>query len=92
MLDQASRALRDTLGRFATGIGILTARETQIATLAMIEAIVRLIPGVIVNPESLAEESHSQGNEGLLEYPVYTKPPSWRGLDVPDVLFSVHPV
>ncbi|MGD7733654.1 tRNA (guanosine(37)-N1)-methyltransferase TrmD [Propionibacteriaceae bacterium G57] len=62
----------------------------EVATLAMVEAIVRLIPGVIGNPESLSEESHSEGNEGLLEYPVYTKPPLWRGLEVPPVLFSGH--
>ncbi|MBK8459278.1 MAG: tRNA (guanosine(37)-N1)-methyltransferase TrmD [Micropruina sp.] len=62
----------------------------EVAVLAMIEAVVRLIPGVIGNPESLAEESHSQGQEGLLEYPVYTKPASWRGLDVPPVLLSGH--
>lgn len=62
----------------------------EVATLAMVEAIVRLIPGVIGNPESLAEESHSEGNDGLLEYPVYTKPPTWRGLEVPEVLFSGH--
>jgi tRNA (guanine37-N1)-methyltransferase len=58
----------------------------EVATLAMIEAIVRLIPGFMGNPESLVEESH--GEEGLLEYPVYTKPASWRGRDVPDVLRS----
>ncbi len=59
--------------------------------LAMLEAVVRLIPGVIGNPESLAEESHSAGQDGLLEYPpVYTKPPLWRGLEVPEVLFSGH--
>lgn len=62
----------------------------EVATLAMVEAIVRLIPGVIGNPESLSEESHSEGNEGLLEYPVYTKPALWRGLEVPQVLFSGH--
>lgn len=62
----------------------------EVATLAMIEAIVRLVPGVIGNPASLEEESHSEGQDGLLEYPVYTKPPSWRGLDVPEVLFSGH--
>jgi tRNA (guanine37-N1)-methyltransferase len=49
----------------------------------MIEAIARLIPGVIGNAESLVEESHS---EGLLEYPSYTKPAQWRGLEVPEVL------
>ncbi|MGA4669859.1 tRNA (guanosine(37)-N1)-methyltransferase TrmD [Propionibacteriaceae bacterium Y1923] len=62
----------------------------EVATLAMVEAVVRLVPGVIGNPESLQEESHSEGNDGLLEYPVYTKPPQWRGLDVPEVLFSGH--
>jgi tRNA (guanine37-N1)-methyltransferase len=57
----------------------------EVAALAMIEAIARLIPGVIGNAESLIEESHSNG---LLEYPSYTKPASWRGLDVPEVLTS----
>ena len=57
----------------------------EVAALAMIEAIARLIPGVIGNAESLIEESHSAG---LLEYPSYTKPASWRGLDVPEVLTS----
>jgi tRNA (guanine37-N1)-methyltransferase len=58
----------------------------EVAVLVMVEAVARLLPGVIGNPESLAEESHS--GDGLLEYPVYTKPPSWRGYDVPDVLLS----
>jgi tRNA (guanine37-N1)-methyltransferase len=57
----------------------------EVAAVAMIEAIARLIPGVIGNADSLAEESHS---EGLLEYPSYTKPASWRGLEVPEVLLS----
>ncbi|WP_282005908.1 tRNA (guanosine(37)-N1)-methyltransferase TrmD [Propioniciclava sinopodophylli] len=60
----------------------------EVAVLAMVEAVVRLLPGVVGNPHSLVEESHSVEGEGLLEYPVYTKPPSWRGLDVPDVLLS----
>lgn len=59
----------------------------EVAALAMIEAIARLIPGVIGNAESLVEESHS---DGLLEYPSYTKPASWRGLEVPEVLLSGH--
>ncbi len=62
----------------------------EVAVLAMVEAIVRLIPGVVGNPASLTEESHSPEVDGLLEYPVYTKPPTWRGLDVPEVLFSGH--
>ncbi|MBX3094339.1 MAG: tRNA (guanosine(37)-N1)-methyltransferase TrmD [Cryobacterium sp.] len=57
----------------------------EVATLAMIEAVGRLIPGVVGNPESLIEESHT---DGLLEYPSYTKPASWRGFDVPPVLLS----
>jgi tRNA (guanine37-N1)-methyltransferase len=57
----------------------------EVAVMAMIEAIGRLIPGVVGNPESLVEESHE---DGLLEYPSYTKPASWRGLDVPPVLLS----
>jgi tRNA (guanine37-N1)-methyltransferase len=58
----------------------------EVAVLVMVEAVARLLPGVIGNPESLSEESHS--GDGLLEYPVYTKPPSWRGYDVPEVLLS----
>lgn len=57
----------------------------EVATLAMIEAIARLLPGVVGNPESLVEESHE---DGLLEYPSYTKPAVWRGREVPSVLLS----
>ncbi|WP_394552388.1 tRNA (guanosine(37)-N1)-methyltransferase TrmD [Agromyces sp. MMS24-JH15] len=59
----------------------------EVAVMAMIEAAGRLVPGVVGNPESLVEESHE---DGLLEYPSYTKPPEWRGLEVPDVLRSGH--
>ncbi|WP_309102098.1 tRNA (guanosine(37)-N1)-methyltransferase TrmD [Microbacterium sp.] len=57
----------------------------EVATMAMIEAIGRLIPGVVGNPESLVEESHE---DGLLEYPSYTKPSVWREREVPAVLLS----
>jgi tRNA (guanine37-N1)-methyltransferase len=57
----------------------------EVAAAAVIEAVARLLPGFLGNPESLAEESH---DDGLLEYPVYTKPASWRGRDVPEVLLS----
>lgn len=60
----------------------------EVAVLAITEAVVRLLPGVIGNPDSLVEESHSVGNEQLLEYPNYTKPPVWRGREVPEVLLS----
>ena len=59
----------------------------EVAVLAMTEAVTRLIPGVIGNPESLAEESHTGG---LLEYPVYTKPATWREREVPETLLSGH--
>jgi len=59
----------------------------EVAAFAMIEAITRLIPGFMGNAESIVEESHA---DGLLEYPSYTRPASWRGLDVPDVLLSGH--
>ncbi|OLT17092.1 tRNA (guanosine(37)-N1)-methyltransferase TrmD [Serinicoccus sp. CUA-874] len=59
----------------------------EVAVLAMTEAIARLLPGMVGNEASLAEESHTGG---LLEYPVYTKPASWRGHEVPDVLLSGH--
>lgn len=58
----------------------------EVAALAMIEAVGRLVPGVVGNPESLVEESHS--DNGLLEYPVYTKPSTWRDYEVPETLLS----
>jgi tRNA (guanine37-N1)-methyltransferase len=58
----------------------------EVASLVMIEAITRLIPGVLGNPESLAEESHNE--EGYLEYPNFTKPSIWRDLEVPAILLS----
>jgi tRNA (guanine37-N1)-methyltransferase len=54
----------------------------------MIEAVVRLLPDVLGNPQSHQQDSHSELVGGLLEGPSYTRPPSWRGLDVPDVLLS----
>ena len=59
----------------------------EVAALVMVEAIARLVPGVIGNADSLVEESHE---DGLLEYPVYTKPPLWRGRGIPEVLLSGH--
>jgi tRNA (guanine37-N1)-methyltransferase len=55
------------------------------AALVMIEAVLRLLPNVLGNPLSHQDDSHS---DGILEGPSYTRPPSWRGLDVPEVLMS----
>lgn len=69
----------------AVSLGDYVLNGGEVAALAMIEAVARLVPGVVGNPESLVEESHE---EGLLEYPSYTKPQEWRGLEVPPVLLS----
>ena len=71
-------------------IGDYVLNGGEAAALVVVEAVARLLPGVIGNPESLHTESHSADHDGLLEGPVYTKPPHWRGLDVPDVLLSGH--
>ena len=59
----------------------------EVATLVTMEAIIRLIPGVLGNPQSLTEESHSLPDD-VVEYPNFTKPATWRGLEVPEVLLS----
>ena len=62
----------------------------EVAALALLEAVVRLLPGVLGNPESVVEESFGDPAEPLLEYPVYTRPADWAGRTVPDVLMSGH--
>lgn len=69
----------------AVSLGDYVLNGGEVAALAMIEAVARLVPGVVGNPDSLVEESHE---DGLLEYPSYTKPQEWRGLEVPPVLLS----
>ena len=68
-------------------IGDYVLNGGEVAAIAMIEAITRLLPGFMGNAESIVEESHA---DGLLEYPSYTKPSSWRGHAVPEVLLSGH--
>jgi tRNA (guanine37-N1)-methyltransferase len=86
VVEDAARRMR--VDELSIGDYVLSGGE--VAAMVVIEAVVRLLPGVVGNPESLVEESHGMENEGLLEGPVYTKPPSWRGLDVPEVLLSGH--
>jgi tRNA (guanine37-N1)-methyltransferase len=71
-------------------IGDYVLNGGEVAALVMMEAIIRLLPGVIGNPDSLVEESHTLNDEGqaIVEYPNYTKPASWRGLEVPSILMS----
>ena len=59
----------------------------EVATMTMLEAVIRLIPGVLGGETSLEEESFAQG---LLEYPQYTRPREWQGREVPEVLISGH--
>jgi tRNA (guanine37-N1)-methyltransferase len=82
------RVLDDAAERFEVrelSLGDYVLNGGEVAALAMTEAVVRLLPGFMGNAESLVEESHEGG---LLEYPVYTKPASWRGHEVPPVLLS----
>lgn len=60
----------------------------EVAVLTIVEAIARLLPGVLGNPNSAEQDSFSAAYGGLLEGPCYTRPESWRGLDVPEVLRS----
>ncbi len=76
---QGIRVREVSIGNYVLGGG-------EVAALVMIEAITRLLPGVLGNPESLAEESHVE--DGFLEYPNYTKPQTWRGISVPEILLS----
>jgi len=68
-----------SIGDFVLGGG-------EVASLVMIEAITRLLPGVLGNPLSLSEESHNE--DGYLEYPNFTKPSIWRDIPVPEILLS----
>ncbi|HEV7663076.1 MAG TPA: tRNA (guanosine(37)-N1)-methyltransferase TrmD, partial [Chloroflexota bacterium] len=60
----------------------------ELAAMVVLDAVLRLRPGVLASSEAWRDESHSF--EGLLEYPQYTRPPDFRGLRVPDVLLSGH--
>ncbi len=83
VVDDAARRMR--VAEVSIGDYVLPGGES--AALVMIEAVLRLLPGVLGNPLSAQDDSHS-AQAGLLEGPSYTRPPSWRGLDVPEVLLS----
>jgi len=73
------------LATYEISIGDYVLSGGEVAAMVLVESIVRLLPGVVGSEESIAEDSHSGG---LLEYPQYTRPPSYRGWDVPEVLLS----
>ncbi len=68
-------------------IGDYVLNGGEVAAMVLIEAVTRLLPGVVGNPDSVQEESHTIG---LLEYPQYTRPAQFRGMRVPDILLSGH--
>ena len=82
------RVIDDAAGRMRVeevSIGDYVLPGGESAAVVIIEAVLRLLPNVLGNPLSHQDDSHSSG---LLEGPSYTRPPSWRGLDVPEVLLS----
>ena len=81
VLDDAARRVPVT----EVSLGDYVLFGGEVAVLVILEAVVRLLPGVLGNADSLVEESHA---DGLLEAPVYTKPPTWRDLPVPEILRS----
>jgi len=81
VVDDARRRMR--VEEVSIGDYVLSGGE--VAALVVLEAVVRLLPGVLGNADSLIDESHVAG---LLEGPAYTKPPTWRDLEVPPVLMS----
>lgn len=82
--DYAARRMR--VDEISLGDYVLAGGE--VAVLVIAEAVSRLLPGVLGNARSAVEDSFAAGPEGLLEAPAYTKPASWRGLEVPPVLLS----
>jgi tRNA (guanine37-N1)-methyltransferase len=84
VMEDAARRMR--VEEVSIGDYVLPGGES--AAVVMIEAVLRLLEGVLGNPASHLDDSHSAALDRLLEGPSYTRPPGWRGLDVPDVLLS----
>lgn len=86
-----ARVLDYAAGRMAVdeiSLGDYVLAGGEVAVLVIVEALARLLPGVLGNAQSAVEDSFAVGHDGLLEAPGYTKPASWRGFDVPEVLLS----
>ena len=80
--------IRQGLRPTELSVGDFVLSGGEIAAMVVIDAVARLIPGVLGSEESVTEESFSNGS--LLEYPQYTRPPEYRGMQVPEVLLSGH--
>ena len=79
--------VRENLVDEALCIGDYVLTGGELPAMVVVDAVARMIPGVLGNPESAIEESFS---DGRLEYPPYTRPREYRGWEVPDVLLSGH--
>ena len=79
--------VREHLATDELSIGDYVLTGGELAAMVVIDAVARLLPGVLGAEASAGEESHSQG---LLEYPHYTRPPEFRGWTVPEILLSGH--
>lgn len=84
--DHGENAPRQPIEVREYSIGDYVLNGGEVAVCAMIEAITRLLPGFMGNPDSIVKESYT--SEPLLEYPQYTRPTTWRGLAVPEILMS----
>ena len=87
-----ARVLEDAADRvrvLEVSLGDYVLAGGEVAVLVVVEAVARLLPGVLGNAESVRDDSFAAGDmAALLEGPVYTRPPVWRGRAVPDVLLS----
>jgi tRNA (guanine37-N1)-methyltransferase len=75
-------------GAEEVSIGDFVLTGGELAAMVVLDAVMRLLPGVLASSDAWRDESHSR--EGLLEYPQYTRPPEFRGQRVPDILLSGH--
>lgn len=78
----------DRLEPLEISIGDYVLSGGELPAMVLIDAVVRLVPGVLGDQASTHHESFSTANQGLLDYPHYTRPPVWQGLEVPQVLLS----
>jgi tRNA (guanine37-N1)-methyltransferase len=78
--------IRQLLNPWEISVGDFVCNGGEVPAMVVIDTVIRLIPGVLGDRQSAADESHSE--DGRLEYPQYTRPRTFRGLDVPDILLS----
>src|SRR6516225_9744528 len=78
--------IREGLRPREISVGDFVCNGGEVPAMVVIDTVIRYIPGVLGDPESVTEESHSE--EGRLEYPQYTRPRSFRGMEVPEILLS----